>query len=72
MKSIEKHFLNLTSTGLSKLPHQLPDTNSHKYIYYYNIKYNMGSHKTLFWVFGLAAKPLSNQNERGLPPIRIE
>ena len=31
-----------------------------------------GSHKTLFLVFGLAAKPLSNQNERGLPPIRIE
>ena len=31
-----------------------------------------GSHKTLFLVFGLAAKSLSNQNERGLPPIRIE
>merc|ERR1712082_495037 len=30
------------------------------------------SHKTLFLVFGLAAKRLSNQNERGLPPIRIE
>ena len=25
-----------------------------------------------FLVFGLVAKPLSNQNERGLPPIRIE
>ena len=31
-----------------------------------------GSQKTLFLVFGLAAKPLSNQNESGLPPIRIE
>merc|ERR1712239_34618 len=31
-----------------------------------------GSHKTLFLVFGMAAKPLSNQNERGLLPIRME